>query len=760
MPDILLRFPVDISYQILSNLSDSEKIRITVVSKAWKQLLQKWLRAHENAIYKKYSSILSNPTSEWGYFTKTVELAAFLRPLARPTCQVGTYSEELGTYTNIKAQYVSVGKYAAWVDGKVFRAGTFKQVGPDKRAQLLNFRADLSALASVPDGCFGEVWHIDEKTGIVLVGLYITVTRTVYVMQAQEDEQEDVTILLGYVLFNIPREKTLWVTNAEGGTKGISIKACLATDWYHHGRGSTKHFSGPFLIRASSDEEQRTSQLWKIDLETGNQRCIQPDMLGHSTFSRSQQDEARYEPPWTALDGPTIAGNFRNHYRADQFDIQTLPFKNSKGECDYVAVCYGFDFTGHILSEAITGEFPGELVDEKVPRPDGADGGEYVEKTYVLHHPAGGESLLSDEQREAMLAANPTIAPEEAQQLQSTIIQNGTFGVQPPPGICQTVAEAIVSSQTIMFPLRKPDGKRLAEPVEGSRCFLLIYNVTTGELVQHFRLPAYKRRLQNNIQEDVRYGGQEKVMLDILDGRHPHQVRYQTSMNMYCREPIEAPASPSFESVRLDIVQYSKVQPIVRDSLRPAELPFNLPESWTMTLNFNKSTQAFSLADTTNILYGIVTTGPDLPRHPLHLPMRQSHIAINPLFNIGLYNSTALGYDHNDPELFANLSTVASASEGEVRIFRQMPDVPNGCDMLAEIVQFEEDEERRTELVKERDDGGVTVWQRKWMKVQEREGIYLPENCKRIGWGTKKCGVTQPVSIDEEGIKFGGLWVY
>lgn len=71
MTDILSLFPLEITYHIISDLSDVEKIAITRVCKPWRSFAQMWVAEHTRQIYAKYQNLLPEPTPSWDTFRAT-----------------------------------------------------------------------------------------------------------------------------------------------------------------------------------------------------------------------------------------------------------------------------------------------------------------------------------------------------------------------------------------------------------------------------------------------------------------------------------------------------------------------------------------------------------------------------------------------------------------------------------------------------------------------------------------------------------------
>ncbi|RPA88100.1 hypothetical protein BJ508DRAFT_356860 [Ascobolus immersus RN42] len=746
----------DIAFEILSYLSDVEKIKLSRVSKSWFYRIRSYVSLHTRVAYDTYPNILPGPTPDWVKFKNAVKLS-HLEPSPTPSDCLRT--------ENMDVRFVTTKKYIAWIDGGLFSTGLLQPSDAPGRPKITSLCShNIANLLNVDVPYTGEVLEIDERSGIALVAVNFTVWQEASGMLSYKGEREPLTIIAGFFGFSIPDQSIVWVTNRNGKTASLKKppKKEDSSDWSFHGRSNTSasylSFKDGLFVTASKDPAQRKFQLWELDIASGKQKCLVSDMFSAHFFVYTKSKYARYEPKFKELRRNEIA-NFRRHYKADQIDVRRLPFISNNGKRDYVAVCYSFDFTGRDLNP--TREF--EPAEKEMMK--NAQHGQLSEMPFNIYTRLNTSPVFDI----ATLTSN----------FNNPIICNGLAPEPPTDHRDMTLEQA----QAMLFPLTFGQHNR-ARFMESSRTVVLIFDTTTGDVVCGEQLPAYTRLDAPNIMHKMRRENDE--ILDILYGLHPQQCRFPTGIQMYVRDLGTSSLDPTKpQSIKIDIVQYSTTQRIIRDRNFPLHSPFTLPESWSFTLHCNapgesvESGPEFTTSNKISCVYKICQsqTYHLMSYHPTHLPLKLSRFIINPMYQVGVYNSRPPTDDDFLSDHYYNNaphSDVDDDDDEETELLPNQPpsapytrpayiptpdDIPKGADVLAEIIHFKEDVRLRIPAKDEEE------FERRWMNVSERKPVYMPktegEKRMRAGWKTKwspdgrRCEITEPLEIGENGIKFG-----
>ncbi|RPA79962.1 hypothetical protein BJ508DRAFT_377351 [Ascobolus immersus RN42] len=798
--DIISRLPLDITYQVLSNISDVEKIKITRVCKSWKQSVENWNADHTRVVHETYPTLIPAPTPEWEQFYQAVKFTT-LEPSSTPSGVLQAKSA--------RARIITTKKYSAWIDEDELFTCVLGSSSTIRGAigKLQNrFSERLAALLDGSLDYSGEVLHIDDDSGIALIAVRITSHREV--QRGGEIQVIPVTVLAGFIGFSIPGQRIEWITDTKGQPSDLKEMKKAAKDaspnWSFEYRFNTSsyflNFTDGLFILISDDFERRTFQLWELDFTTGIRRCIQEDLLYHPLFSFTKETHTRFEPTYDDFNrdrgAEGAADLFRGHfYKADHFDFKRLPFKNQDGLQVYAAVVYSFDLTGADFGpfgRRMPGhpEFQTPLGMEKlfkaahellqpllrrgrVPFDMGV-----VQFLQHISHADNSHLLLT--------ADDPLELPALAEEA----------GVDLAALQAMTLEEAM----STFFGQPSPDG-RFEKPVECSRSFLLIFNTTTGELIHHLDLKPYQVPL--NVGRSP-YGGMNDEIAGLLAGVHHDKVRYPAGMQLRIRNDVDDD-KPMDSTVGIDVVQYTDVS-----NVRPYRGSYtaSIPESWSLTIRCKNTGQdgpIFTFENRRNCLYKVVF-------HQSHGHYAHDHsslsipnydnvetVVINPLYQVGLYMSAVpkesdffAEYDHFNPdnqaaqdemlaeynhfnpdnqmthdEFFADDLETETPIQGPRPPYVPPKDIPSGSNMLAEIIKFDEDKSRH--WVSGQDNGNA--WEHKWMNVVARKPIYLPmvegeEHRMRAAWKLKwvpeKCHheISEAIELDQDGIKLGGMWLW
>ncbi|RPA79944.1 hypothetical protein BJ508DRAFT_132658 [Ascobolus immersus RN42] len=738
------RLPLDITYQILSYLPDVEKIKITRVCKAWQSSVRTWAQLHTRKVYETYPDILPNPTPEWEHFYKAVKISS-LRPSATPSSSLKMDS--------IRAKVVNTSKYAAWVDGSMLHAGRMPSNGGGLEDG--HFSKPLAELLSIDSKYWGEVLWIDNETGIVVVSIC----------------DDDLEGLFG---FDIEKSALVWVTDLDGNeaTIGKATSHSNDQDWKLH---RSTAFTDGLLIKFSKDPSTRIFQLWEINSNNGKQRCIQKDLLYHPLFAFTKGSHARFERTSEGIsqqmraEGPDF--HPRRSYKADTFSFRRLPFKNEDGVCDHVAVAYSFDFTGAAL-----GPFAEEAIEEMIKLE------EAVEESHEDH-------FHSFQNAEGTISKGGALLKDPGMQ-DETMPDASKY----PPGLDMDHIEVSFADQSAL--LSHPTLGQNNDACEGSRTFFLIYNTTTGELVQRLHMPGYRYHFAPN---DYRTIADQEVA-DIINGVNSGYVRYPNRLQIRISDLVLSDQSSA--AVKIDIIQESKIQNI--RSAYGMHCSADLPECWSLTARFTKGATekkapsfSFDADALTCSLYKVFMDS--LATEPLVTNLHlESRLVINPLYRIGVYNASIPDqghlfhryshfpsevYDESDDEFDDEFDDIpdlpdmpqpvrAPPLHGPRPAFEIPKDIPAGANSLPEIAVFEEVVERRIKSLGCFSELDGHVWTYKWFNVASKHPIYQPlvegqdpNSRMRFGWEgrvDRKGNVedNSPLEIDEHGIKFSGIWLW
>ncbi|RPA72681.1 hypothetical protein BJ508DRAFT_68749 [Ascobolus immersus RN42] len=163
--DILSRLPLEITFQVLEQLSDKEKIKATRVCKSWESIAKTWQKENCQTILKKYGPIIDSPKFGWTKFRNAVKLA-HIKPSSTPSGKL--------THDSSNVHFVNSKKYAAWMNGKGFvtarlRPTTSVKPGESRTENETSYK--LSTLLGCSNAqIFGEILSV-EDSGCVLVAV-------------------------------------------------------------------------------------------------------------------------------------------------------------------------------------------------------------------------------------------------------------------------------------------------------------------------------------------------------------------------------------------------------------------------------------------------------------------------------------------------------------------------------------------------------------------------------------------------------------
>ncbi|RPA74288.1 hypothetical protein BJ508DRAFT_418687, partial [Ascobolus immersus RN42] len=766
--DIISRSPIEITFHILSFLSDAEKVTVSSICKTWEQRVKAWQESHSKQISAKYASILPNATFNWEMFKQAARTSA-QRPSPTPSGMFKAGS--------MKADIKHAGRYVAWVERDDLYTATLSTTRLEKDGIQNASSASISGMLNLGQSKFeAHVLHVDAKDGVAIVCLWRTVIRRHEGFMRTPDY---ITIVAGFFGFDINEQRIIWKRDMHGNITDLNtMPEEQDPDYYFptcHQYSQRLIFSDGMFIKATQDIATRKFELWTMDFGTGEQKCILKDMLGHSEFDFTRAPDCRHEP--RGADVRSVANYRGSNYRADRFDIKPLPFTNADGKREYALVSWSYDFTSWLQSPQIIADEPDQ--------PDGAaDNGAQPgpHDTDMPDAPAGAP-------------AGPQVPPPDligqAQNIfMQALLSNMEDDGEAPDVIAaaaQNMAQMMMMGQIPAFhPMMAMGGGAHMFEVDGDddpddpdhahgdgegskptqQTHLLIINTTTGKVVQYLALPTYMICLD---EEEEKKDMDFAEIADIVCGRHPDQIRYPIGLRLDVRDLVDRYSDPTKETVLIDIVQETSIQRLVT-LFPPPVLPFILPEAWSLALVYNKEASTkddvptFTFERGVSRLYKII--GGYHEDGPMCIDPNPIKFIINPLYEMALYNCQKPerpyqgepGNPHNpppDPALRA-------------RYEAEMAVVPEGADILAELLEFSEQKEYQVTAQPDPEQRLFMPWDMKVMQVSARKPIFEPKKegglWMRIGWKLSRSDpdgeMTEPLGLDERGMRFGGCWLW
>lgn len=508
-------------------------------------------------------------------------------------------------------------------------------------------------------------------------------------------------------------------------------------------------FKDGFFIKATTKIEERLFSLWHMNIRTGEQRCVQNDVLGQANFPFNNEPGVRLEPKMHEADR---RWRFRWDYKCDSFDIKMLPFRDLDGKQEYAAITWSMDLTNSSFDPDFLNHAKDSSADLVTDGPNN--------DTEDLEALPGSVMVTLNDLRTLGLKIFPSDWDMEDISHNIGILNDpeneAVFGDGREDFLCRMLGEAMLGVDQERNP-----------SLLWHTCVLII-NVNTGKIIENLTLPPHQvdPKVVETIRQNKDCTHQEyerAEIVDMINGTHGLYLRYPIGMQVYMQEPeVDVPDS-EIECITLNIVQYTGIQRICSLKLPPFS-PFHLPESWNVTIkrHKNSATPSFEFTDLSNCLYKI---------NSFRFSRGPPKFIINPSYKLGL--DTA---DFNPPEddyltIVPNpnadwqsqpIITFLTGNGDEVEVLQPILDVH------AEILKFQEVKDYSFE---EPFLEGGPVWKMKWMEtvkklpimhpVSEKEGGML----KRIGWKSQfgqlsRSHESDPIEIGENGIKFGGLWVW
>lgn len=580
-----------------------------------------------------------------------------------------------------------------------------------------------------------------------------------------------------FFAFDIIKDEIVWTTDRDGNAiKPGDITEETVFDTYFVVNYATQAtlFNNGLLIKATSEIENRTFSIWHMDINTGKQHLVVNDFAKLPERPAEDMYPVRFEPRYEEV-ADTKPDAYRRNYRANQFDIKLLPFCNQQGEQEYAVVTWSHDWTYPMFN-------PSRFFDPETGKP-------LVLKIGDID--PGMQQLI-----DLGLDLNPVGRCMETLSNNLEILNNPANEHLVPGG-----PEAFVGSINLgMQAIAVGD-----HPYHQFHAELLIINIKTGEIFDnHLRLPALhaptllpfddsmegsnsdgedfdddEPETDDRMMEAVQVWGEwhargtsskpeeiwSQEIGDILNGHNGTQVRYPLGMQIYMQDVFtdSSPDSVSkvkSETIVLGVVLYTGLQRNVT-FLIPPHSPYKTPEAWTIlvtrTLNPD-GTSSFTFSNLSSILY------PVMFRRITPAPPK---LIVNPLYDLVLDNADVPIFERDELALWDQTITPEQWEEDNAEV---LAEIPESIDCVAEIIEFEEIQPKRR-YIKD----GENLWAQKWMKEREKRGIYKPSNGKtvdceekkeRMGWKSK-WGLLlrtdqdpQPMEIGENGVKFGGLWVW
>ncbi|RPA74308.1 hypothetical protein BJ508DRAFT_366321 [Ascobolus immersus RN42] len=819
--DIVSELPRELAFQVISTLSDTQKINFSSVCKSWNRLAEQWQEAHTQVIKKKYEPFLGKKELNWNSFKESVKKAA-LTPSANPSGIMET--------DNTAVQYHNTKNYVAWIDnadGDLW-IGTLRKLATVEAGEGRIDELECVNIAELLDleGADGEFQNqgtatieqdnthrianiicIEDEYAMVVVAVGHVVTRYVSVDGLQHPVREKKRFIDGFFGIEIISQKLVWTRDRDGAIGPIPSPSMEEPDTYFvkdyvHGH-STEFmlYSDNLFLKATTSDSPRIFQLWHMDPINGEQTCIQKDLFSDPQFDFAKQPGLRYEPAYSTTD-------YRWNYRADNFDIKLLPFTNSDGKKEFAAITWSLDFTSRLFAPEHI-----KAVKDKLAEYNPADDeGNPIERPLIAEDGAYDLEVLATKLVKAGVVLYPNGQDMEAViRNQQIIAAEHRAGRLPDPDFIHQAMGSLLMMELEDWDAPQPQAR------ECSRTMMLIINTTTGELVDTIKLPNHQFRIAiEDIDETAmqnlahrRNFGERAEILEYVNGTEGSYQRYPIGMQIYTRDFSDSPSTNS-QHVTVDIVQYTGLHRICSVHY-PSHSPFHTPESWTLTITHNPTGtfRSFIFTTLTNTLYKIFAF-----RLIMGLP---SKFIINPSLNLALDNADLHNYmdqfigfsaadlglvnaddedPHINPDATVGAILPADATEADIdaafqamytgdqgaafedlfggQISFQPPQdlndmsrevIPDNMDVYAEILKFEAVEEYG--FVKKDEEG--REWEMKWMEVKERSPVFRPAEegvrPRRVGWGMRFPGMTradesEPMEVGEGGFKLGGVWVW